>query len=467
MEETKFTGLNNGSLIIPADPSIIFQSAEKTDSRPAPVLRSERIQSVDIVRGVALLGILLMNIPGFALDTAEYFEVIASPVTSIDFITLKIVFTFFEGTMRGLFSMLFGAGMILFTLNKSEKAGDLSVAEYYYRRLLWLVGFGILNAFVLLWPGDILFYYGLTGMLLYGLRKTKSQWLIVLGLLCFLAAAYKSVLNYNDLRDKRAKYILAIKAEKESKPLTDEQKAEKEAWLSIENNRPNAESRKENVTKMRSGYDTVFLHLISNNTNAEIWGMYHGIWDVLGMMLIGMGLFRLGFFSNTLRRSTYFICLLAGYGIGIPVSYYIFQSYPAAMNHFGNFVDSYRIPVTVLYDLKRLLISVGHASAIMLIIRSGAFRRLMQSVGAVGQMAFTNYLMQSIICTLIFYGYGMGYYDRIRFYQLYFIVAGIWIFQIIFSVLWLRYFRFGPFEWIWRSLTYGKRQPMKLNRGIG
>ena len=82
----------------------------------------------------------------------------------------------------------------------------------------------------------------------------------------------------------------------------------------------------------------------------------------------------------------------------------------------------------------------------------------------VGQMAFTNYLMQSIICTLFFYGYGLGYYNQLKYHQLYFVVAAVWIFQLIFSAIWLRYYRFGPFEWLWRSLTYWKKQPMRLKQ---
>ena len=86
---------------------------------------------------------------------------------------------------------------------------------------------------------------------------------------------------------------------------------------------------------------------------------------------------------------------------------------------------------------------------------------LMKGLANVGQLAFTNYLVQSIICTLFFYGYGLGYYNRLSLYQLYFVVGAVWVFQIIFSVIWLRYYRFGPFEWLWRSLTYWKMQPMK------
>ena len=99
----------------------------------------------------------------------------------------------------------------------------------------------------------------------------------------------------------------------------------------------------------------------------------------------------------------------------------------------------------------------------MLVFRSGRLSWLMKALSAVGQMAFTNYLMQSIICTLFFFGYGLGYYGHLKFHQIYYVVASVWIFQMIFSVIWLKYFRFGPFEWVWRSLTYWKKQPLKIS----
>ena len=117
----------------------------------------------------------------------------------------------------------------------------------------------------------------------------------------------------------------------------------------------------------------------------------------------------------------------------------------------------------MLGDIRRVFLCIGHASLIMLIFRSRIVPWLMKGLANVGQMAFTNYLMQSIFCTLIFYGYGLCFYNKLPFHQLYYVVAGIWVFQLIFSAIWLRYYRFGPFEWLWRSLTYGKKQPMKIS----
>ena len=152
--------------------------------------------------------------------------------------------------------------------------------------------------------------------------------------------------------------------------------------------------------------------------------------------------------------------LMIGYGIGIPIGWIMFNAPFTVSWNLGAFVDAYRVSHDILYDFKRVFLSLGHASLIMLVFRSRIIPWLMKGLANVGQMAFTNYLMQTIICTLFFYGYGLGYYNQLKFHQLYFVVAAVWVFQIIFSAIWLRYYRFGPFEWLWRSLTYWKKQPM-------
>jgi uncharacterized protein len=455
----------NNPLAYPLGPTLqsgINENVETETARPVSV--AERIKTIDIIRGVALLGILLMNIPGFGIDWSISDTIRRGLHNTADFYTMGVINVFFEGTMRGLFSMLFGAGMILFTMNKKEKPEGITVAELYYRRLLWLVLFGVINAYVLLWPGDILFFYGLCGMVLFPFRKTAPKWLFILGFIFMSMAALKTTLWFNEERGKRKAYLEAIAIEKSGKKLTAEQQAAKAEWLEIEKRRPDQERVKRNVSKMRSGYGTVFTYLIPNNSGGETWGTYHwAVWDCIGMMLIGMALFKLGFFSNKLSSSRYLMGLVVGYGIGIPIGYFMFTKGGLGSVNLGPYLDQYRVSHWVLYDLKRVFLSLGHASLVLLVFRSGLVPWLMKSLANVGQMAFTNYLMQSIICTLFFYGYGLGYYNHLKFHQLYFVVGAVWVFQLIVSPIWLHYYRFGPFEWLWRSLTYWKWQPMKRN----
>ena len=427
-----------------------------------PVGLTDRIKSIDAIRGFALLGILMMNIPGFGINWDFWYNVITGPRSGKDYTTFKIIFIFFEGTMRGLFSMLFGAGMILFMQNKKEVPGGTPVAVYYYRRLLWLVFFGLINAFVILWQGDILFFYGLCGMLLFAFRKVKPKWLLVIALSCVAIGMIKKQWDFADNRAIRVSYNEAMAAKKDSAKLTAEQQGAITKWETRErNNKPDTANTNRNLRKMRSDYLTIFSYFIPQNANGEVWYLYNEIWDMLAMMFIGMALYLWGFFTNKLRTSTYVMWLLIGYGVGIPIAWQIFDQGWMNFGRPGNYMDNFRSSHMVFVEFRRILLTIGHASLLMLIFRSRLVPWLMKALANVGQMAFSNYLMQSIICTLFFYGYGLGYYNKLRFHQLYYVVFGVWIFQLIFSAIWLRYFRFGPFEWLWRSLTYWKKQPMK------
>ncbi|MES2775781.1 MAG: DUF418 domain-containing protein [Bacteroidota bacterium] len=452
--------------ITPAENSQPLAPETATVATAAPVAKADRIHTVDMIRGFALLGILLMNIPIFGLDESAFSQILKGSSENADFKALGFIHIFPDGTMRGLFSMLFGVGMVLFTLNKTSKPDGPTVAEYYYRRLLWLVLFGVFNAYILLWEGDILFYYGLAGMLLYPFRKSSPKLLIGLGILCFAINMYKTMGWFGDTKKTRKTYLEAKAAIAEKKPLTEAQQGAMGRWEEIEKSQtPDTARSKRNIRKMHSGYGTIFSYFIPDNANNEIWGMYHGIWDFIGMMLIGMGLFWMGFFSNKLATSTYGMLALVGYIVGITIGWLAFINGQVEwVRHFSTYIDNWRVPHFLLYDVRRVFISVGHASLLMLLYRSGLVNWLMRALANVGQMAFTNYLMQSIICTWFFFGYGFDYYNKLRFYQLYYVVLAIWIFQMIFSSIWLRFFRFGPFEWVWRSLTYWKKQPMRLKK---
>lgn len=430
----------------------------------APVQKSDRIKTIDMIRGLALLGILLMNIPFFSGDGIVMYDVMMGNHNTKDFMTLAIVNSFFDSTMRGLFSMLFGAGMLLFLMNKKESAEGPSVAELYYRRLLWLVLFGVINAYILLWPGDILYTYGLLGMLLFPFRNSSPRLLVIMALVFSLFYFGKSAYNYSEGRAKRLEYVAAVKAEKAGIKLTPEQEAAKNEWLQMESrSQPDRVKSNDNIADTRGNYATVFAAYLPINSNFETWWLHAwASFDCLFMMFMGMALFKLGFFTNKLSTSTYALLLLAGYGIGIPVGWAQFQGQVFGTQNMGLWFDSYRIPPDALQDIRRLLLSIGHASLLILIYRSKLLPWLTKGLANVGQMAFSNYLMQSIFCSLIFYGYGLGYFNTLRFHQVYYVVFGIWIFQLIFSSIWLQYFRFGPFEWVWRSLTYWKKQPMQI-----
>ncbi|QJW90808.1 DUF418 domain-containing protein [Spirosoma taeanense] len=435
-----------------------------------PVNRAERLHTIDIIRGFALLGILLMNIGLFGLPLMTYFpKLFTLPPDSLDYKFFATISIVFEGTMRALFSMLFGAGILLFTAKKDLQADGYGIADYYYRRLLWLVAFGLLNAFVLLWPGDILYSYGLVGLLLFPFRKLRPTTLFLVAGLCFLISFGKEAWQGMETKQKRVAYLRAIQLEKQHKKLTEDQQKAKTVWLDIEKRtRYDEKATNKTIQNMRSGFGDVFTELLPLNVRLQSAEFYSStVWDTLIMMFLGMALFRRGFFSNQWKTRSYLISLLAGYSVGLTLGYFAFQDGLAWFRNPGAVIDADGFPFQALYHIRRASTAIGHASLLLLVYRSGVVPWLMKGLGNVGQMAFTNYLMQSLICSLFFYGYGLGYYATLSFYQLYYVVAAVWVFQLIFSAIWLRYFRFGPLEWLWRSLTYWKRQPMRLDQPTG
>ncbi|WP_229311180.1 DUF418 domain-containing protein [Larkinella soli] len=442
----------------------VATDAGRMEETLRPVSKADRIQTVDLIRGFALLGILMMNIPFFGLSTAAMPRIYTAPEGSADFQTNLVVSVVFEGTMRALFSMLFGAGMLLFSAKKDLQIDGYGLADFYYRRLFWLIAFGVINAYVLLWPGDILYTYGICGLFLFPFRKLKPRAYLIAAFLCAAVVFTKGAFHAMETKEKREKYLNAVRLEKQQKKLTDEQKKSKEAWLDLEKRvKYDKKKEEEHNRKMHEGYGTIFSKYLPLNATLESTKFYQNfVWDALAMMFLGMALFKWGFFSNKLPTRTYVITLLAGYGIGLTLGWLGFWDMVAWFRNPGRVLDADAFPFRALYDLRRAASAIGHASLLLLIYRSGVVPWGMKALANVGQMAFTNYLMQSIICSLFFYGYGLGYFGRLAFYELYLVVAAVWVFQIIFSAVWLRFFRFGPFEWLWRSLTYWKRQPMRL-----
>jgi uncharacterized protein len=428
---------------------------------PAPVSDAERVKLVDALRGVALLGILLMNIEGFAMP--EYSsESYRSDPTSVNFWVSAVISVGFEGKMRALFGMIFGAGVLLF-VSKKEKAGR-SVTGLFYRRMFWLILFGLVHAHLILWIGDILYLYGFCGMLVYLFRKVKPSYLVLgvplVALLDFTAGS----LFYHYIRESRIAYVQASAVAAENKPLTEAQKDALAQWRDLEKTLiPNRDDARENTRKMKSDYATVASHLRPLAWKFETIALPIVIWDSLALMLLGLALYRWGFLSGDWSNRSYAKVAAIGYGIGLPLAMYSFyHGYLYNPNLETSLRRMELVPiewVRLIYPFQRIFLVMAHVAALILLYKSKYAQRLFRCLEAVGQMAFTNYIMHSVLCTLFFFGYGLNYYGELQLYQIYFVVAAIWILQLLVSPIWLRFFLFGPLEWVWRSLTYWTRQP--------
>lgn len=430
-----------------------------------PVAQANRIQTIDILRGVALLGILLMNIPYFGLTEASLHQLVRGPHGG-NYWLQTIIHTLFEHKMRALFSMLFGAGIILF-LAKNRAGAGMATPELFIRRQLWLIVFGLVNALILLWFGDILFHYGIVGILLFPFKRLPARTLLICAVVVGLIYSGKNYWSFAEKKQKYEKYQTVVALEKKNKKvkLTDEQKDDKSAWEGIvKGNKYDSKADKADVVAMRSDYATVWNHQLPKIQQMEAPFFYQIVlWDVISMMLLGMALFKWGFFSNRLTTRQYGLLVVGGLLVGQTMAWLSLPSYELQISDITKYISTSVVPLAeMLMPFERAFTAIGWASLVLLLYRSGLGAWLWKALGAVGQMAFTNYLMQSVLCTFFFFGYGFGYFGDLKLYQLYFIVAEIWLMQLVFSVVWLTYFRFGPLEWLWRSLTYGQRPPMRL-----
>lgn len=430
-----------------------------------PVAQPDRIQIIDTLRGVALLGILMMNIPSMGLPyTIAWNLSLRNEFSGPNFYSWWIVFWGFEGTMRAIFTMLFGAGSLLLLNRLEKKSGALSGADIYYRRMIWLLIFGIINAFVFLWYGDILYSYALCGLFLFPFRNMKARWLLVFGIAFMLVYNMKSTMRMYDSKAMRAKgeKVLAMVKKDSTVKLTDEQKADKSKWegylerMKVESMRKEVEK---NTKEMQAGYFTVMTNLKPINQRIQSKTFYHSyIWDTMCLLFIGMALFKWGVLTGKRSKKFYWILTAVGYSIGLTLSYILVQGFLNTNFDRTREADQFWVD---FYQQKRFFIALGHIGVVMLLYKYKILTGFQNVLAKVGQMAFTNYLMQSIICSIFFYGFGFGYFGKLQRYELYYVVGAIWIFQLILSPIWLKYFYFGPFEWLWRSLTYWKRQPFR------
>ncbi len=440
------------------------EAAANSSAYAIPVQKKERILFLDSIRGIALLGILLMN--SMAQSQPHFFYErmdLSQPITGPNFYAWLVECFLFEGTMRGLFSILFGAGTILFLSRLTKEKPGLEPADIFYRRMLWLLVFGLINAFIFLWPGDILYPYALCGLLLFPFRNLQPKYLLWAAFFLLLLSTWRENNELYEKKDaiRKGKAVAAIDTSKVK--LTEEQKDDLGKYISFKEKNDTAgiaKGAKEEMKKVKGKfYLGVFSYYKDINMIIQSIGFYNSWWDMLMFFFIGMALYKSGFLVGSKPNYVYTIVAVAGIGIGLLLNYFILRTqYRLRFDNY-QFVQQWRFS---FYDIRRVCQTLGYLSLLILLYKITPVKKLLHVFAPVGQMAFTNYLSQSIITSAIFYA--LGYYSTLQRYEVYYIVVGIWIFQLVFSHIWMRYFLFGPFEWVWRSLTYLYRPPMRRNK---
>ncbi len=402
---------------------------------------NQRKTSIDVLRGFALLGILLMNIASFAMPDAAYFNPHAYGADNrLNQLIYGLTHVLADQKFMALFSLLFGAGVILMT-SKIEAQGKTPFVNHFMRNL-WLLVFGIIHG-VFIWVGDILLVYALLALPLYFLRKLSDKLLIVLGLIIYFIPTFYSVFEQRELPnyDAQSQYTLA------------------DYW------QPSRASIERDLTIFRGNYSAQLAYRLGEGDYPDNQGqelidtmlLLDSFSRALGMMLIGMVFFRAGILSAQRSRDFYRRMLVVGFAVGLPLSVIgLVLSIKSGWHwHYGILMG--RVP----NNIATPFIASAYLAAIMLWCQSSLWFDLKEKFAAVGRTAFTNYIAQSLIATYVFYGFGLGLYGTLNRWQLLLIILLIWIVQLYASQWWLKRFAFGPLEWLWRCLTYFKLQPLK------
>lgn len=405
----------------------------------SPGPRTHRIETLDVVRGFALLGILGPNMLSFAWPEQAMWshEAIAMSMELLgtgpadeeaNRIGHLAVALFFHGKMMFLFSLLFGAGAVLFARKFDAPGSRLSAgAGLWYRRMAWLLGVGLCHG-IFFWYGDILLFYAVIGMgAIWWVRRWSPGTLAAVGWVVFAAASLLMV----------AFMVMGV-------------------WAHEAGHEDMFAHMSASIVAYRGGYFSVMpVRLISLAMMVFVLLPFFFFWIGTGIMMMGMALMKWGFLTGQWSRRAYAATAAAGLVTGLGLT-------GLALWGIG-MVESEASGMIFLGggQLVGVPTAIGYAALLILLVKMGLLRWPTTALAAVGRMALSNYLLQTFICTTLFYGYGFGLFARVEYVGMAGIMVGVWCVNILFSLVWLRCFRFGPAEWAWRCLTYWRLLPIR------
>lgn len=411
-----------------------------TESRREPTTRADRIRSLDVLRGVALLGILVINIRYFSMPLGALNDPshAAGGLEPVNFWSWLVGTLLFEDKLIALFSMLFGAGVFLTTRRGVLLQG---------RRMVVLFGIGAFHAYVL-WFGDILMLYASLGLVLILVQRLPSRTLLVLGILCVVANP-------------------VFRAEPVARGLLQADSASQTTQRSERSVAMRAILEQEEEAHLRMDYSEQFRWRSRLNWWHHFAGARFESLRCGGFMLIGMALLRFGFLAGRLRWGTYAAVAASGLVTGLTLTALgmlpqieRIQEGQEATSSLG------AVGEPLAFSLRYLgagFAALGIAGLVMALCRSGILLGLLRPLAAVGQMALTCYLTHTLVCVITYEGWALGHWGSHTYQSQLTLVGCVLVVQLLLCPLWLVYFRFGPAEWLWRSLTYLRSQPMRLD----
>nr|WP_295380426.1 DUF418 domain-containing protein [Pseudoxanthomonas sp.] len=410
------------------------------DARLRPVAASERIETMDVLRGFALVGILLMNIEGMAGPLFASFTGLDPALSGADRVADALIYIFVQGKFYTLFSLLFGMGFAVMS-SRAEARGQ-PFAGVYWRRSLVLLVIGAIHG-LLIWSGDILLMYALLSFLLLAFRNVSTRWLPWLAGLAYVASSGMMML------------IGLLGTVSQLDPAAAAQWNQEMAKAGAEMNAM--------LEAQRHAYGSgTYLEAVAQRARDVGFMLSNLLFigpTVFGMFLFGTWFVTSGAIAAPNGHPRLFACLRWGaLPLGLALMLLSFRMEPTS--RFDN-INLHSSTAFAASSIGSVLMAFGYLGWIVKGVQSAASAPLLHWLAPAGRMALTNYLMQSIVCTLIFNGYGLGYLDQLsRAWQVPF-VFGLFLIQVLYSRWWLSRFRFGPAEWVWRSLTYLRAQPMR------
>lgn len=431
----------------------------------APVTGKARIDVLDMLRGFAILGIFFMNVPFMAMPISKLFvDVTSAGWTPADQASWWIIQVLLEGTQRGLLQLLFGAGMMVLTARAMTPDGPVAVADLYLRRNLWLLGFGLLDIFVLLWAGDILHIYALAALLLFPFRKLGPKLLLALGLSFALFVLIGGGIRYAERAAMVERSQAVVAKQASGAALNAAEKKTLDEWKKlIERRRTGGPEMKAVAELEKKGHAGGLLAYAQMNIGFYVGFIYSQILPTIAeafcVMLVGIALWKWGVIQGQRSARFYLLLMIACYLPGF------------ALRMVGAAEHLVMLPLPriswMTQEFARIAVSVGHVAMINLVVKSTAGRAVFAPFKAAGRTAFSLYFMQQIIgLWILFAPWGPGLWDRVGWASMAGIAFAVIALQLVIANLWVRAFVNGPLEWAWRSLAYVEWQPFRRRRVV-
>ena len=403
----------------------------------------QRHISLDAMRGFAVMGILAMNIIGFAMPEWAYISPAAYGTDTLaDKIAWAFSFVLIDGKMRGLFSLLFGASMMLI-IDRAVAKGE-SAAQIHYRRMAWLALFGLAHYFFI-WFGDILFLYAIIGMIAFRFRNWAPAKLIKVALIIFVLGLALWGLQFGGLQLFQ---YFATRADASADMARQFRELMDSADLAF-NVAPD-------LALHRGSYAAITMSKLDDWAEPLLL-VVQSASETLPLMMIGMAMQKSGFLTGAWAVADYRRWAMRMVPVGLLLT--------LALAAWMVAVDFDRITALAIFyfwgGIPRMLLTIGYAALLLLLIDHYRNHPMLARVAAAGRAAFSNYLGTSIAMTTIFYGYGFGLFGDVGRAGLWLFVLGAWAVMLLWSKPWLMTFHYGPLEWLWRSLARGKIQAMR------